>query len=129
MGAIESGVTGSLRETESPMSAYQARQTLRLVARAARLGWNVPEETREEAPKLAWSLAQGADDDRTKINALRTLVAMEAQNVALAIEEDRATRPAKPAVQVNNYGDVQQIVLAATPSAPEMPACMKDAAP
>lgn len=99
---------------------YERRETLTMLRRASRLGWNVSEEIRRDAPQLAWNLCKESKDVRDKIGAIRALVSMESQNVAIEIESDRAERPSKPEI-VNNTINVRRMVLSERPPSVEPP--------
>lgn len=115
-------IIDTLNTRRGDSDGYERRETLALLRRANRLGWNVSQEIRLNAPEVVWQLCKESSDPRDKINAIRALVSMESQNVAIAIEADRADRPKPPkVVNNNNTINVQRMVLSDRPANIELP--------
>ncbi len=73
--------TGGTGE-EYPLSRRKGANTLE--QKALQLGWNIPEDKRQEIVDRQIKIAIDADEDRYSSIAAKTLVSMNAQNVVLA---------------------------------------------
>src|SRR5688572_21204348 len=69
------------------------RRDLAHLRRAARQGWNIPDELLAELPAIAAKIAKDAKaGPRTQLRAVECVRAMEADNVAAALALDKVNR-------------------------------------
>ena len=86
------GDTGS----EYPLSRRKGERTLE--QKAARLGWNIPEDKKNEIVQRQIEIATTSTEERYASIAAKTLVAMNSQNVTLAVS--RVEEPTEKAAPV-----------------------------
>ena len=76
-----------MTENEYPI----VRQENRIEQKAARLGWHIPQDKKQDIVDAQIEIATGVATNREKTSAARVLASMNGQNVAIAIshiEED-----------------------------------------
>lgn len=76
----------------SIVDAGHERAGLRLVNRAIRSGWAIPEDLMEQLPKVIVGIVAKAKTDRERLRAAEVLVAMERDNMAALAAADRIER-------------------------------------
>jgi hypothetical protein len=65
---------------------------LRLLERAVRNHWQIPEDLAKELPDFAAEMMRTANDERSRIRAAELIVSMNKANVDLAIAVDKVNR-------------------------------------
>ena len=76
---------------------HRVKSDARMIEKAIRHGWNIPESILHRLPNIVATLALSSDDDRTRLAAMRVLIAMHGQNQKL-------DEPAAPQQTIINNG-------------------------
>ncbi len=65
---------------------------MRLIAVAVRNRWQIPDEMREKAPKIAADIATKGATEREKLRAMEVLAAMDRDNISALEKLDKLER-------------------------------------
>lgn len=68
------------------------RQTLRMLTRAVRSRWPIPDDIRQGAPLIARRIALTGRTDREKLRAIELLAALDRDNIAALAALDKVER-------------------------------------
>lgn len=91
---------------------------MRIVERAARNAWNVPDEFRNQSLEECYKVLRHGDFDQ-KLAAVKTLLAMDAHDQRDAIERAKLESADKHHVWIEMAGQVRKLVIPATDDRPE----------
>jgi hypothetical protein len=68
------------------------RETLRMLARAVRNRWPIPDDIRAAAPLIAKRIALTGNNDRERLRAIELLAALDRDNIAALVALDKVER-------------------------------------